>query len=94
MILYISLYSILINFFVGIERQPDAISDCRTLLLENHFTKVVDSGTDVYGVVKSPMWMSSLDPATGSYPENDERPEQIPQRVYLDRSVSAPKGVT
>ncbi|MCK5209522.1 MAG: hypothetical protein KAQ79_15915 [Cyclobacteriaceae bacterium] len=94
MILYISLYSILINFFVGIERQPDAISDGRTLILENHFTKVVNSGTDVYGALKSSMWMSSLDLATGKYPENDQRPEQIPQRVYLDRSVSAPKGVT
>ncbi|MCK5701217.1 MAG: hypothetical protein KAI29_08695, partial [Cyclobacteriaceae bacterium] len=69
MILYISLYSILINFFVGIERQPDAISDSRIPLLENHFTKVVNSGTDVYGVSKSSMWMSSLDPVTGKYPE-------------------------
>ncbi|MCK5278641.1 MAG: hypothetical protein KAK04_08885, partial [Cyclobacteriaceae bacterium] len=81
-------------FSGGMEWRPDAISDSRILLLENHFTKVVNSGTDVYGALKSPMWMSSLDPATGSYPENDERPEQIPQRVYLDRSVSAPKGVT
>ena len=62
--------------------------------LKNHFQKLITSGTDTYGANPTPVWMSSLDPMTGQYPENDQRPDSIPQRVYLDRSVSAPKGAT
>tara|TARA_Y100001972_G_scaffold129174_1_gene194872 strand:+ start:3210 stop:4718 length:1509 start_codon:yes stop_codon:yes gene_type:complete len=62
--------------------------------IKNHFQKLISSGTDTYGATPTPVWMSSLDPMTGQYPENDQRPDSIPQRVYLDRSVSAPKGAT
>ncbi len=65
-----------------------------TTPVENHFQKLISSGTDIYGEKSTPVWMSSLDPMTGKYPENDQRPDSIPQRVYLNRSVSAPKGAT
>ncbi|MEQ8552337.1 MAG: hypothetical protein RIC06_01990 [Cyclobacteriaceae bacterium] len=62
--------------------------------IKSHFQKLISSGTDIYGEEATPIWMSSLNPMTGQYPENDQRPDSIPQRVYLDRSVSAPKGAT
>ncbi len=65
-----------------------------SIRLKDHFQKLSSPGTDIYGDIKTPLWMSSIDPLTGQYPENDERPENIPQRVYLNRSVSAPKGST
>ncbi|XOV91078.1 MAG: hypothetical protein ACFHWX_12795 [Bacteroidota bacterium] len=65
-----------------------------TTPIKSHYQKLITSGTDTYGEVKTPLWMASLDPVTGKYPEKDARPENIPQRVYLNRSVSAPKGST
>lgn len=62
--------------------------------IKNHFQKLISSGTDIYGEKSTPVWMSSLDPITGQYPQNDQRPDSIPQRVYLNRSVSAPQGAT
>lgn len=38
--------------------------------------------------------MATLDPHTGKYPEDDTRPKDIPNRVYLTRPVDAPKGST
>lgn len=57
-------------------------------------TKRINSGKDEYGSKNTPFWMATLDPYTGKYPENDERPRDIPNRVYLDRPVDAPKGAT
>lgn len=63
-------------------------------LLENHFTRTIEAGRDLYGALQSPVWMSSIDPRTGGYPDQDQRPENIPSRVYLNRSVDAPRGAS
>lgn len=53
-----------------------------------HLEKLIANGTDIYGPVKTPMWMASLDTKTGRYPV--EPFAAIGQRVY--REISAPKG--
>ena len=62
--------------------------------IKNHYQTIVNHGRDHYGDQNTPVWMSSLDPSTHSYPADDQRPAHIPARVYLDRSVDAPKGAT
>lgn len=55
-----------------------------------HMDKVITSGTDVYGPVKTAMWMASLDTNTGRYP--DVAKARVGQRVY--REIAAPNGST
>lgn len=63
-------------------------------MVTNHLNKRIESGKDEYGAEKTPFWMATLDPHTGKYPKNDDRPDDIPNRVYLNRPVDAPKGST
>jgi hypothetical protein len=56
--------------------------------VEAHLTKLIETGTDVYGPMKTPMWMASLDTKTGRYP--DKPYAKIGQRVY--REIASPKG--
>lgn len=63
-------------------------------IFSRHFNSIIEKGTDHYGNQTTPVWMSSLDPSTVLYPDNDSRPTDIPARVYLNRSVDAPKGAT
>jgi hypothetical protein len=62
--------------------------------IENHYLRLITEGTDRYGQAASPVWMSSIDPGSGKYPVHDQRPAGILPRVYLNRSVDAPKGAT
>lgn len=57
-------------------------------LVENHFQKIAESGTDVYGPFHTPMWMSVIHTKTGRPPEKPH----TPQRVY--RLIGAPNGST
>ncbi len=59
-----------------------------------HYKKQLTNGLDVYGPQKTAFWMASLNTSTGRYPNDPARPDHIPQRAYLDRSVDAPKGAT
>jgi len=59
-----------------------------------HFANLVKQGTDTYGKHNTPVWMSSLDPVTLTYPQDPTRPNEIPSRVYLNRSVDAPFGAS
>ena len=56
-------------------------------LIENHFRKMA-TGTDLYGPVKTPMWMSVLDTRTGLPPDKPH----TPRRVY--RLIGATQGTT
>ena len=56
--------------------------------VQAHLEKIITQGTDVYGPVKTPMWMASLDTKTGRYP--DQPYAAIGQRVY--REIASPKG--
>ena len=56
--------------------------------VQSHLEKIITQGTDVYGPVKTPMWMASLDTKTGRYP--DKPYAAIGQRVY--REIASPKG--
>lgn len=56
--------------------------------MESHFHKMISSGTDVYGPVATPMWMSVLDTRTGRLPDKPH----TPKRVY--RLIGAPQGTT
>ena len=58
--------------------------------VEAHLTKIITQGTDVYGPMKTAMWMASLNTKTGRYP--DEPRARIGQRVY--REIAAPQGST
>lgn len=58
--------------------------------VEAHLVKLIEKGTDVYGPVKTPMWMASLDTRTGLYPEDAKA--RAGQRVYRD--IAAPRGST
>lgn len=58
--------------------------------VESHLNKVISRGLAVHGPDPCPMWMSSLDIATGQYPKDDRRPAHIGKRVY--RNIDAPKG--
>jgi hypothetical protein len=58
--------------------------------VQAHLTKLIEDGTDIYGPVKTPMWMASLDTKTGRYP--DQPRARIGQRVY--REIAAPNGST
>jgi len=57
-------------------------------LIENHFRKMMETGTDVYGSVITSMWMSVLDTRTGIPPDKPHSPK----RVY--RLIGAPQGTT
>ncbi len=63
-------------------------------MVKNHLNKRMDSGRDEYGKKSTSFWMATLDPYTGKYPANDTRPKDIPNRVYLNRPIDAPKGAT
>jgi len=58
--------------------------------VKSHLDIIIDKGTDVYGKKSSPMWMSSIDIRSGTYPEDDLHPEHIGKRVY--RNIDAPSG--
>lgn len=74
--------------------------------ITSHLDRLIKTGTDLYGEKKTSMWMSSIDIATGGYPENDSHRDvdikkadiAIPKgcdlragkRVY--RNIDAPKG--
>jgi hypothetical protein len=60
------------------------------LLLQAHLDRLTTRGLDVYGIYQTPMWMASLTPQTGRYPEDDTRPPEIGKRVY--RNIDAPRG--
>lgn len=60
----------------------------------SHYKKQLTKGLDNYGEKQTAFWMASLSTVTGQYPDDASRPEHIPQRAYLDRSVDAPKGAT
>jgi hypothetical protein len=57
-------------------------------LVERHLRELAATGTDVYGPVTTPMWMSVVDTRTGRPPEKPH----TPQRVY--RQIGAPQGTT
>jgi hypothetical protein len=56
--------------------------------VQEHLEKLITSGLDVYGPVKTAMWMASLDTRTGRYP--DQPFAAVGQRVY--REIAAPRG--
>jgi len=58
--------------------------------VRSHFDKVLRRGLADWGPEPTRMWMSSLDTATGAYPEDDTRPADIPRRHY--RAIDAPRG--
>ena len=66
----------------------DVGKDSYTKLMESHFQKMAATGTDVYGPVTNPMWMSVLDTRTGHPPDQPH----TPRRVY--RLIGAPQGTT
>ena len=80
---------LIFGIFSGFKKKKNILT-----LIKQHYQVIISDGTDHYGPESSPVWMSSLDPATKEYPVNDSRPAHIPARVYLDRSVDAPKGAT
>ena len=59
-----------------------------------HFLTLTQSLTDQYGAENNPFWLSMWDLDTEVYPFDFSRPDSIPCRVYLDRSVDAPAGAT
>lgn len=61
-------------------------------LVVNHYTKRLTNGKDTYGSKNTPFWMASLNTTTGEYPEDDTRPDDRPERLYVGRPVEAPKG--
>ena len=58
--------------------------------VEKHARTLITSGLDRYGAVETPMFMATLDPATGEYPRNDVRPQHFKPRAY--RYIFAPRG--
>ncbi|MFW6060061.1 MAG: hypothetical protein ACODAQ_07750 [Phycisphaeraceae bacterium] len=59
-------------------------------LIRAHFDKLLATGTADFGPAPCPMWMASIDPRTGRYPDDDTRPPEIPRRHY--RAIDAPRG--
>lgn len=59
-----------------------------------HYATLVKSLTDQYGETETPVWLSSWNLESNRYPFEFSRPDSIPCRVYLDRSVDAPGGAT
>lgn len=58
-----------------------------TLLIRNHFDKILSSGIDIYGSQHTNMWLASIDIEKGGLPQN---PYPAKPRVYRD--ISAPRG--
>lgn len=90
MLVYFSLFLLFLNLPSFAQTEPKGYVD----MVISHLSKRIDSGRDEYGSKATPFWMATLDPYTGKYPENDKRPKEIPNRVYLSRPVDAPKGST
>ncbi|MCL2708389.1 MAG: hypothetical protein FWF03_04640, partial [Defluviitaleaceae bacterium] len=57
---------------------------------ESHFDAVIENGTDVYGGVRTPAWMSSLDVSTGSYA--DRGGDLIQEKESLIGDPLTPEG--
>lgn len=70
--------------------QPAASSEAWIAIVQAHLDRLISQGCDVYGATSTPMWMASLTPQTGRYPEDDARPPEIGKRVY--RNIDAPRG--
>lgn len=73
-----------------VELTPPNFTD----LVISHYNHRLRTGLDQYGPDTTAFWMASLDTRTGVYPEDDSRPDHLPQRAYLNRHVDAPKGAT
>ena len=65
-----------------------------TTVFQDHYTYLIQSVTDVYGKKRTPVWLASWNLETEKYPFDFARPDSLPCRVYLDRSVDAPGGAT
>lgn len=60
----------------------------------NHYSTIIQSVGDNYGVEETSMWLASWNLRTKQYPFDFTRPDSIPCRVYLDRHVDAPGGAS
>lgn len=59
--------------------------------VESHLSKIIDKGTDNYGEIATPMWMSALDVKTGNYPKDDIRSNEVSN---IDRNIKVKDGNT
>jgi len=69
-------------------------SDSHIQKFTTHYNKLTTKITDSYGSQVTPMWLSMWNLETEEYPFDFSRPDSIPCRVYLDRSIDAPGGST
>lgn len=92
--LFLIIASITIGFIPGVGySQSDAGTESSYLnLVINHYNKRLQKGKDTYGAASTPFWMASVNTTTGMYPEDDTRPGDRPQRLYLGRPIEAPQG--
>lgn len=91
--LYLNVLLIVLLTFFSCQLSVEDESPYRQPFVE-HYTTLIQSRTDVYGKDKTPMWLSSWNLETNEYPFDFTRPDSIPCRVYLNRSVDAPGGAT
>ncbi|NND04913.1 MAG: hypothetical protein HKN87_00915 [Saprospiraceae bacterium] len=63
-------------------------------IFRQHYDRIANDLVDKYGKEATPMWLSSWNLDTQTYPFDFSRPDSIPCRVYLNRFIDAPAGAT
>ncbi len=81
-------------FFIDSQKVEPQKRSGKSNPFESHFRTLIQSLTDQYGRDQTPVWLSSWNLATNEYPFDFSRPDSIPCRVYLNRSIDAPRGAT
>ncbi len=91
---YHRLMPVVLTIFGGMVNGQDGEYEFAFEAFRQHYHRVTNELVDRYGEDPTPMWLSSWDLNSETYPFDFSRPDSIPCRVYLDRYIDAPAGST